>query len=304
MRIGLATTAGAEDDDLPLLADACRGAGLLVDCPAWDDPQVDWSSFGTVVVRSTWDYAARRQAFLSWADHVAETATIENPPAVLAWTTDKRYLGELRDAGIPVVPTAFVEPGDAWTLPAAELVVKPAVSAGSRDTVRHRAGDRGGADAHIRALTAAGRTVMIQPYQAAIDRGGERALVWIDGNFSHALTKGPLLRLGAPPLPDDQLYAVEEMSAAEPSAAELDVAGQVMAFLDRRFGTLLYARVDLVDDDTGRPQVLEVELAEPSLFHVCVPTSAHRFAAAIRQRVDGSQPDRRATRDLAGSPRL
>ena len=63
-------------------------------------------------MRSTWDYQERRDEFLAWARGIGDR--LVNPPAVLEWNTDKRYLRELADAGLPVVPTALVEPGEAF----------------------------------------------------------------------------------------------------------------------------------------------------------------------------------------------
>jgi O-ureido-D-serine cyclo-ligase len=284
MRIALVTAAGVDDIDHAPLVRACAASRVDAELTVWNDPEVDWGAYEMVVVRSAWDYAQRRDEFLAWANRVASVTVIENPPEVLAWNTDKRYLAQASDAGLPVVPTVFVEPESTWAAPSGEFVVKPAVSAGSRDTIRYQPHETERAGDHVRALAAAGRTAMVQPYQAKIDETGERALVFIDGAYSHALTKGPLLQPGAPALSDDLLFAVEDMSPAEPSDAELCVARRVMHWLDDQFGTLLYARVDLVDDEAGSPRVLEIELAEPSLFHAYAPGSAERLVAALKGR--------------------
>jgi hypothetical protein len=49
-----------------------------------------------------------------------------------------------------------------------------------------------------------------------------------------------------------------------------------MAWVAERFGTLVYARIDLLGG-----AVLEVELAEPSLFLAHGPGAADRLATAI-----------------------
>ena len=283
--IALITAAGADDEDLLPLVRACNEVGIECVVTVWDDPAVSWSRFDLAVVRSTWDYARNRDAFLTWARRTAEDTAVHNPPEVLAWNTDKRYLAEAAAEGLPVVPTEFVEPGGGYSLPTGEFVVKPIVSAGSKDTIRYGAGVYAPAHAHIDALASVGRAVMIQPYQAAIEESGERALVFIDGEFSHAATKAALLDIGVEPAGPDEMFAVEDMSAASPSVRELDVANEAMQWVEGLFGTLLYARVDLVDDDFGNPQILEIELAEPSLFHRCGPGSAERLAAAINRRV-------------------
>ncbi len=287
-RVALATAAAALplDDDLPPLVAALAGEGIHGAPSVWDDPTVDWAPFDLVVVRSTWDYPPRRAAFLAWVDRVAATTPVLNPPAVIRWNTDKWYLAELAAAGLPVVETAFVSPGEPFAPPPFEHVVKPAVSAGALDTARFGPGDPAATDLVAR-LHAAGRTAMCQPYLSAVDGAGERGVVHIDGELSHAFTKGALLRRGAGLV--EGLFAPEEISAAQASAAELAVAAAVHRWVEARFGTLLYERVDLVAGLDGTPVVLELELAEPSLYHAHGPGSAARLAAAISARL-GATP--------------
>jgi hypothetical protein len=157
------------------------------------------------------------------------------------------------------------------------------VSAGSRNTARYGPAERPAAERHIADLHAAAKTAMVQPYLSAVDEHGETGLVFIDGRFSHAIRKGPLLAPGGALV--EGLFAPEEITAREPSAAERDEADRVMALIVGRFGPLLYARVDLLAGPDGRPRLLEVELNEPSLFLAQDPASAERLAAAIFARL-------------------
>jgi len=244
------------DPDDRLLLGALDGRAV----PAvWDDPEVDWDAFELVVVRNTWDYVDRREAFLAWADRVG--ARLRNPPDVVRWSTDKRYLTELAAAGLPVLETAFVAAGE--PLPALPLVVKPAVGAGSIDAARHD--DEAAAAEHVARLGGA----LVQPYV----EGDETALVYLAGAYSHAIRKGPVL--GAP-TDATGLYLAEEIAPAEPTRAEREVADRVMAWATERFGALLYGRVDLLGG-----AVLELELAEPSLFLAQAPGAAERLAAVL-----------------------
>ncbi len=157
------------DPDLPIARSALRDAGFVVDLVRWDDDAVDWASYDLAVVRSCWDYAWRLEEFLAWAGSVRR---LRNPFEVLRWNTDKTYLRELERAGLPVVPTVW-SPTSAGELPdAGEWVVKPSVSAGSRDTARW--GDPADVLAHAADLAAAGRTAMVQPYLASVDDVGRR----------------------------------------------------------------------------------------------------------------------------------
>jgi hypothetical protein len=278
LRIAIATCSEfteLEEDDRLLLDELPEGEAVV-----WDDPAADWAAYDLVVVRSTWDYTERCPEFLAWADRVGPQR-LHNPPAVLRWNTDKRYLADLDAAGLPVVPTTFLEPGSPLVLPDGPCVVKPVVSAGSRDTARHdhpRA-----AAAHAQELLDAGRVVMVQPYLEGVDAAGETALLFFDGVYDHAIRKGPMLLGGAAAV--DGLFAPESIAPREPSAEELAVGKLVVAHVATRFGgPLLYARVDLLPTPDG-PVLLELELTEPSLFFAHSDGAAARYAEAIRRRV-------------------
>jgi hypothetical protein len=119
-----------------------------------------------------------------------------NPAAVIERNLDKTYQRQLETAGVPIIPTTWVMPGDVWQPPdTAEFVIKPSVSAGGRNTARYSGGDTAALQ-HVRALQRAGQTVMVQEYLSAIDEDGEVDLVFFDGTFSHAVVKRPALRPG------------------------------------------------------------------------------------------------------------
>jgi O-ureido-D-serine cyclo-ligase len=219
-----------------------------------------------------------------------------NPAPVVRWNCDKHYLRELAAAALPVVPTTFIEAGAGGKPPAdaraalagflaqhdcAELVVKPAVGAGSRDTRRHARTAVTEILAQMTRLLTEGRSMMMQPYLEGVDHEGETALIFIDGCFSHAVRKGPLLPPGAPATA--ALFAPEDIRPRAAADDEVELATRIMQYLP--FGTLLYARVDLIRDAAGEPRLLELELTEPSLFFAHAPRSATRFAGAALARL-------------------
>jgi hypothetical protein len=272
-----------EDDD-QLVIGPLAALGFAAEPVVWDDPAVDWNRYCLAVLRSPWDYASRQAEFVAWA---ARTPRLANPAAVVAWNTDKRYLAELDAAGVAMVPTDWLEPGDEWAPPdVGHWVIKPSISAGSRDTGRYDlavASDREHATAHVRRLLAAGRTVMIQPYLEAVDTCGETALMFVGGEFSHAIRKGPMLDgpdLG-PAHREPGLYKPEAISARDSSAAERALAEHVLTAMPSRLSPLLYARVDLIPGPGGAPILIELELTEPSLFLGFADGAAQRFAEAI-----------------------
>lgn len=295
-RIALITARAARgtDPDMAPLLDALGKAGADVREVDWDNDAIDWSQFELALLRSTWDYFERLPEFLDWAARVAERTRLLNPLPVLRWNTDKHYLAELARAGVPVVPSTFLEPDDDVAAildvvlnthsDARDFVVKPAVGAGSRDAQRHPRDDRRGIVAHAQRLLDARRSVLLQPYLDRVDEHGETALLFFDGAFSHAIRKGPLLKRGEGPTTG--LYAKETIEPRTPSADELAIAQRALAAIPLD-GPLLYARVDLIHDDVGSPRLLELELVEPSVFVAHAEGAAQRFMTAILARAAG-----------------
>lgn len=309
VRIALATCAALPEldpDDTPLLA-ALAARGVDAQAVAWDDASVDWAGFDLVVIRSTWDYAQRRAEYLEWAAHVATVSKLANPFPVIRWNTDKHYLRELDQAGVPVVPTSWLEPERHLSsralhtrFPAhGELVIKPAVSAGSRDTGRYTAidaGSRGLAIQHAKRLLETDRTVMVQRYLASVDTIGEHAHVFIAGQYSHSVLKAAML--DGPDVAVEGIYRPEKISAIEAQPDDIEAARQVVT-VARRLLTeavdgqgvdaepFLYARVDLVKDDDGRAVLMELEMVEPSLFLAQSPGALDKLADAVVARAHG-----------------
>ncbi|HMM57583.1 MAG TPA: hypothetical protein PKD77_08360 [Rudaea sp.] len=285
-----ASAARALDEDLAPLESALREAGADVALVDWDDTRADWSRFDLALLRSPWDYMHRLPEFLAWAERASTQTTLLNPLPVIRWNTDKHYLRDLEKSGVSIVPSVFAEPGEDAAAALAgflaahavdEFVVKPAIGAGSRDAQRYHRGDREAAIAHVHRLLDAGRAVLLQPYLDRVDEHGETALVFFDGEFSHAIRKGPLLKRGEGPT--RALFAAEHIMPRQPSAAEVTLAQRALAAMP--FGTLPYARIDLIQHADSTPRLLELELTEPSLFFAHAPGSAERFARALAGRV-------------------
>lgn len=282
-RIALATCAVLPDghpDDAPV------AAALGATWAAWDDPSVDWDAFDLVVLRSVWNYTTRRADFLAWCDGIGDR--LRNRPDLVAFNSDKAYLLEL---GVPVVPTRLVRPGDDVGDLDGEVVVKPTVSAGAADTGRFGPAAHDAARALVDAITAGGRTAMVQPYLPAVDTAGERALVHLRGELSHVLHKRAVLapdEIAPPaegvPVPAAAIMFEDDLvTPGTATDAQVALGRQVLETLTTRFGASpLYARVDVVDGPDGTPVVMEVEAIEPLLYLGLVPGAAERVVAAIR----------------------
>jgi glutathione synthase/RimK-type ligase-like ATP-grasp enzyme len=280
-RIAIATSVSDDvnfDPDAQILLDALREVDLDGSMCVWDDPRVTWTDFELTVIRSTWTYTRDRAAYLSWARGIGQ---LLNPYAVIEYSTDKHYLADLAARSHHVVPTTFCDVGAEPVIPDGRFVVKPAVGAGSIDADQYGHDDHERARAHVRRLHASGRDAMIQPYVESIDDEGERALVFIDGAFSHAMTKGVMLNTRAEDR--DAHFRRKQMSVAtgEPDA----VAFAEAVLREAPFRGILYGRVDLVRMDDGWA-IMELELVEPNLFLAYDDDAPQKLATAIRARLD------------------
>ena len=275
------------DDEGHLLLAALRDLEVAAQPVIWtEQPAGDWDAFDLVVVRATWDYTFALPRFLGWTRAIG-AGRLLNPPDVIAWNADKRYLADLARAGITTIATEHLPPGAAFTPPPGRFVVKPAVAGGARgaqvfDDERHAE-----ARAHVAKLHAGGHDLLVQPYLDAVDGDeGETALVFIEGELSHAMRKGPLLALDLPAV--ETGFRAEQMSVVAAPAPDVVALGRrTLATVSERFGAgpLLYARVDVLRDGAGEPAVLELELIEPSLFLDFVPGTAEALARAIVARL-------------------
>ena len=277
LRIATCRPLPEPDTDEPILGDALAAAGIAAELVAWDDPHADWDAPIPTVIRSTWNYVRDAAAFAAWVDRAAASAPLWNPPAVVRANLYKRYLLALAARGVAVVPTTLVERGaaialadDHPALAAPRVVIKPEVGAGSSGARVFDAGDPE-ARAHLAALTAHG-AALVQPYVASVDDHGERSIIFIDGELTHAIRKSPRFAGG--------VERVTGPFAIDP--AERDLA---LAALAPHARDLLYGRVDMARDAHGRPMVMELELVEPSLFLGRSERALARLVDAIAARL-------------------
>lgn len=276
MTIAIVTCARMPEPDVDedLLMGALADAGVNAQLVAWDDPAVRWDKFDAAVLRSPWNYIEQLGDFLAWAETTDELTRLWNPLAVVNWNTHKGYLESLAKQGVPVVPTVWLDHGqdtslvevmasNAWH----DVVAKPVVGAGSFLTDRITEPRSAPAQEFWRRLCANGE-VMVQPYLRSVEDYGERSLIWIDGEITHAVRKSPRLGDAEEQVSDALAIADDERALAE--AIITDIPDE-----------LLYARIDLIRDDNGVPLLAELELVEPSLFLTQAPHALDRFVAAI-----------------------
>ncbi|ADO74848.1 ATP-grasp domain-containing protein [Stigmatella aurantiaca] len=282
MDIAIVTYPGLPELDAhdALLVPALASLGLKAQPCVWDDPRLDWSLPKVAVVRSVWDSHLRRDAFVDWATRVGQRTRLYNPPEVLRWNTHKAYLRELQAQGIALTPTVWVPPGGSVDVDALmrergwqAVVLKPVVSADALKTYRFAHAEAARAQAQLALLAAEGE-VMVQPYLTAFDTEGERAYIFFDGAFSHAVRRPPGLK--------DAPRAFQTPHRIDPWPEELRLAQDVLAAVGQ---PLLYARVDVATDLSGHPCLQELEATEPGLFLGLEPHAPLRLAQAIARKV-------------------
>lgn len=306
-RVGLVTCDARQpgvdrDTEIHALVAVLNDAGLQADAPIWSAP-ADWERYDMLVIKSPWDYSLRSAEFLAWLRAVSAHVPVRNHPGIIEWNIDKTYLHELVARGVAVPEFHLATTPAAATAAARELgsehvVVKPTVSAGSKNTGLFHRDDP--ALAHLVArIKALGKVAMVQRALPSVADDGEHALIMFNGRFSHAARKGPILEAGgglrggryteaitpAAPQPDEIELAERCMEAARRLAIGRGIPAE--------HATPLAARIDIARDDDGRPTILEAELFEPNYFTPTAPGAAGRFAAAVREQLDaltGARP--------------
>ena len=312
-RVALATCTdvhGLARDDRPLVQ-ALRERGIEAEAKVWNDPNVNWDDFDLTIIRSTWDYPSHYEEFIKWVDSVPR---LLNSSAVVKWNSDRRYLKQMDEAGVPVVDTIWLDPNAHLSkraihsrMPAfGDFVVKPVVSSQANEVGRYQpisAQSRAKAIAHAMELLDSGRWVMIQPYVTSIDTLGEACLTFVNDEFQHAVRRKALLGGTHRKTVGLSLYANDTMTPVEATERQLEVAKQTLEFAHQATGIsepFLYARVDLVNGEPSAsakdlrlvtkegPLVTELELTDPSLelLHSGTNPTTANLADAIVARLN------------------
>ena len=279
--IGIVTCMELPEPDLDeqIQLEALQLAGAAASLVAWDDPDQDLEKYDAIVLRSCWDYPWKEQLFRQWLDRAEKAVKIINPPEMVRWNLHKRYLIELQEAGVPVVPTRLLPIGSGTKeldrcieeLSCQKFVIKPAVSAGSWLTHFFNVEEILQAREFI-SKNGSDRDWLIQPYISSVESGGERANVYLGGEWSHCVVKSPRF-----------VGQDESVSASESVLPEDKKLGQLA--LDCAPGNPIYARADTVRDDDGQPMIAELELIEPSLFLLQSPPARALFAESCLRAV-------------------
>ena len=267
------------DLDIPFAIKAAEQLEIDLVFANWNDKSIAWESFDAAVIRSAWDYVPVREEFLQFAKNVETKTKLFNSYEVMKWNTNKTYLSILENKGVPIIPTKFANnldealPAIRWAFEKAPAVaIKPTVGAGAR--LAGKASTEVEAIDYVKKILEAKRTVIIQPYILSVDDEGEKAIIVINGEISHAAKKVPALTKGGHGDAAGQLEITTEMR---------DIVKNISNAVSE-WNDLLFARIDVVR--MGEKLVLmELELTEPWLFMQFRPEAGVDLFKALKHRI-------------------
>ncbi|SFS32613.1 hypothetical protein SAMN05192570_0625 [Brevundimonas viscosa] len=266
---------------LERLSEALATAGLAARPNPWTAHVEDASGlrgFPLVLPLIAWGYHRDHDRWLqACATWQAAGVRMLNPPSVLAWNSDKSYLGRLAEKGVAVPETIWVEAVAQADVDAAfdrlgaeTLIVKPRVSGGAWKTLRLSRGDR--------LADAPDEPAMVQPYLPSIESEGETSLLFFGGALSHVVNKRP----AAGEFRIQTQFGGRYVALAEPPPGALELARATLAAIDE---DLLYARIDMAQGPDGEWLLMEAELIEPDFYLGSAPQGGARFAQAVKARL-------------------
>lgn len=264
-----------------LVLDAMAAQGLKCAKVSWSDPNFDWKQTKYALFRTTWDYQERFTEFSDWLIKVSTQTKLINPYTQIVWNLDKHYLRDLEAHGVDIVETYFIEFGDQRTLAQIHkqlgwknTVLKPVVSASAKDTFKLEISNIADHEARFKELVK-NESMMLQPFQNSVMERGELSLMVIGGEYTHAVLK--IAKPGDFRVQDDFGGTVHEYT---PTKEEVDLAIAAVKACDP---LPIYARVDIVNDNSGKPAVSELELVEPELWFRRHEEAAKKLAVVVMQ---------------------
>lgn len=258
------------DVDDARLASALSGAGISFTCQ-------DWTKYAPapgdqVLVRTIWNYTKYPAQFLKMLDELeANKCRVANPLSVLRWNSDKTYLVELFQRGLPVIPTnviAAFQP-DEMSFSGQSLIVKPAIgSSGIHAFLIESEKD------WSKTAVLTGQKVIVQPFLDSVINSGEVSFIFFGNVFSHAVLKFPATK-------DFRVHEEHGGTSRpyQPSAKQIETAQK---FLEATPNRSAYARVDMIVSGADL-LLVELELIEPSFYFKYFDGSPElRFAEAVK----------------------
>ncbi|TKC62095.1 hypothetical protein FBD94_07635 [Pedobacter hiemivivus] len=251
----------ANDEDADLIR-FLTGKGLNVVPTIWNDENVDWNSFNVAIIKSPWDYHNHLTEFLNWLNELEKlNVKVLNPVEIIKWNSHKKYLKDIANKGLPVIPTEYLAKGATLDhrffdlFGTNKLVVKPCVSAGAQNTITVDLNNYQKRIEEIGQLLKV-EDYIVQPFVEEI-KNGEWSFLFFNGKYSHCSLKTP--KQG-----DFRVQHYHGGSISYPTPNPLHIE-QAEIYVKSLPVATLYARVDgVVINDSF--ELMELELIEPYLF--------------------------------------
>ena len=260
-----------------LVADELTALGHDVESVPWNGDFGRFISSDLVLLCSNWDYHYHIQEFRKWLGKLKEhDIPLQNSLEIIKWNLSKSYISELAKNGILTPKSMIVDSKEDleasfekmhWS----KAVVKPIYGASghlveciSREEIPNWA---------MTHIEKGANKWLLQEFISEIEQSGELSIVFINGNYSHAVRK----------IPKQGEFRINgqyggQTSRIEPTSAIVEVARNILDYLEE---IPLYARVDGVSINDTEFCLLELELNEPGLFFDLAPEKALYFARAI-----------------------
>jgi len=266
-----------------IVVNALENEGLQVLRLAWDDVKFNWSFTKYVLFRTTWDYFDRFQEFSTWLNKVSKQTKLLNSEAIIRWNIDKHYLLDLKQQGVNIAETYFIEQGSSITLKTLldqlgwkKAILKPCISGAARHTYKLKPDNINNYENIFNELIR-DEAMMLQPFQYNIVEKGEVSMMVMNGKFTHAVLK--MAKPGDFRVQDDFGGSVHEY---KPTKAEIKFAENAVKVCPE---LPIYARVDIFTDNEGSTALAELELIEPELWFRNNSKAATVLASAIKQLI-------------------
>jgi glutathione synthase/RimK-type ligase-like ATP-grasp enzyme len=247
------------DEDTDVLT-YLQNKGLHIEKVVWDDPNIQWSEYKAIILKAPWDYHEKYTQFISWLDQLQnEGIPVWNEVDTVKWNSDKYYLADIAQKGLPVIPTRYIhqleEVKESWFEGSDKWVIKPCISAGAKNTILFNVSQWTEIATNLESWLQE-EPYMLQPYVKEI-QNGEWSLLFFGGKYSHSLLKTP----------KDADFRVQHYlgGKVDYQTASSDLIQQAQRYIDAFASNTLYARVDGVLIN-GVFHLMELELIEPYLF--------------------------------------
>jgi hypothetical protein len=251
---------------------------------SWRNIAANWikqNNCKAVILRSPYSYIQNPNLFIDQLEMIQELCVLMNPVQVVKWNLHKKYLIQMRDQFNAIVPNMILSDQEIVSKRDVEglferighdkyLILKPAISGGSKDTFKLSKGNyRESVQEILNAKFGKDREYILQEYVPSIESEGELSLIFFSGKFSHAIQKIPAekdfrvqIQFGG------RNVLVKNVDPQAIEMAEKLINDLKSIFPKEVFTKILYTRIDLVlvSPKSKSYALMEIELIEPRLF--------------------------------------